>query len=258
MTFRSGFSVWVSVQGRVTVHLGRGLPPPFTRPDPGVRFGTHTTCFYFRPHVGGQRPGWVSQTWGPGLVSGPQSFLLSVWPRTEDLREACLWLTRFAGGAVHWDGGDVFPSGDMTTPRHATSPRHLCGQPPWTHSTRLHRKPVSARTQPQGHESASPNPPLPLGDRETGLPHQALGPRNHSEGRECVDVECPQTRPQTRTLLPAACAVALTHPEDMAAELAHAGEGLCLLAPCCPWPGRAWELQGRTWSLSLWEPPHAE
>lgn len=178
-TFRSGVSVWVSVRGRGTVYFGRGLPPPLTRPDPGGRFGTHTACFYFRPHLGGQRPGWVSQSWGPGLVSGPQSFLLSVWPRTEDLREPCRWLARFAGAVVHRDGG-MFPSGDMTTPRHSTSPRHLCGQPPGTHSTGLHGKPVSARTQPRGHESAWPNAPLPWEDSTDPRQGDGAAPTRHS------------------------------------------------------------------------------
>lgn len=144
---------------------------------------------------------------------------------------------------------------------------HKSSPPVWTASRdsfhRAARKACVSQDPASGPRVSMAKCPTPTGGQcrpqtgRRGCPHQALRPRNRSEGRECVDVGCPQTRPLTKPLLPAAGAVALTHPEDMVAELANAGEGLCLLTPCCPWPGHAWGLQGRTWSLSLWEPLHS-
>lgn len=115
-----------------------------------------------------------------GFWPGFWTPIFSPWCLVQDLRGRCLWLTRFAGAAAHWGWGDVFPSGDMTATRHYTSPLHLCGRLPWTHSTRLRRKPVLLGPSLRATESALPNLPLPLEDNIDPKTGRRGAPTRHS------------------------------------------------------------------------------
>lgn len=66
---RGTSSVWMGVCGRLVLS-GEGLCPLSSFQGAGSD-PRPPACCDFRVYLGQQMPGCVSQTWGPGLVSGP-------------------------------------------------------------------------------------------------------------------------------------------------------------------------------------------
>lgn len=151
-----------------------------------VGLGTHPACCDFGPHLTDSSQDGTLQTEGPGLVWDP-SFLPDVW----SVRVA-------SGGAGA--GADNVSRWRLRATRHWASPHSLCGQPPWTHSSRLHGKPVLTTTQSGRHKaSGAKYPTLTPGpvqtrDRAGGVLCQVLGVRVPSRGRRHVATLCPQTQ----------------------------------------------------------------